>query len=58
MSATQTQMRKEVLEIPLAVARLLNNQEDAVRAAADALRARNPGFLVSVARGSSDHVAT
>ena len=58
MSATQTQMRQEVLEIPQAAARLLDNQGDAVRAAADALRARNPGFLVSVARGSSDHVAT
>ncbi|MGJ5619681.1 SIS domain-containing protein [Sulfitobacter sp. MF3-043] len=58
MSASQTQMRQEVLEIPQAAARLLDNQGDAVRAAADALRARNPGFLVSVARGSSDHVAT
>ncbi|MGJ8625927.1 MAG: SIS domain-containing protein [Sulfitobacter sp.] len=58
MTVKQSQMRQEVLEIPDAVARLLDNQGDVVRAAADALRARNPGFLVSVARGSSDHVAT
>ncbi|MGJ8615378.1 MAG: SIS domain-containing protein [Sulfitobacter sp.] len=58
MTAKQTQMRQEVLEIPQAVARLMDNQGEAVRAAADALRARDPAFLVSVARGSSDHVAT
>ncbi len=58
MTANSSRMRQEVLEIPQAVARLLDNQGDAVRAAAAALRARNPGFLVSVARGSSDHVAT
>ncbi len=58
MTALQTQMRREVLEIPQAVARLLATQSDTVRAAAAALRAQNPSFLVSVARGSSDHVAT
>ncbi|MGC1496993.1 MAG: SIS domain-containing protein [Sulfitobacter sp.] len=58
MTAPQTQMRREVLEIPQAVARLLDRQSDAVQAAAAALRARSPSFLVSVARGSSDHVAT
>ena len=58
MTVKQSQMRQEVLEIPDAVARLLDNQGNVVRAAADALRTRNPGFLVSVARGSSDHVAT
>lgn len=58
MNVTETQMRREVLEIPQAVARLLGNQTDAVRAAADALQDRDPRFLVSVARGSSDHVAT
>jgi glucosamine--fructose-6-phosphate aminotransferase (isomerizing) len=55
---TQTQMRREVLEIPHAVDRLLTNQGGALSRAADALRLRDPGFLVSVARGSSDHVAT
>ena len=55
---TETQMRREILEIPQAVARLLDNGSADVRAAAAALRERNPAFLVSVARGSSDHAAT
>ncbi len=58
MSNDETQMRREVLEIPGAVSRLLANQADAVRGTADALRARDPSFMISVARGSSDHVAT
>lgn len=53
-----TQMRREVLEIPVAVERLLQHGGDDIRRAADAVRARNPHFMVSVARGSSDHVAT
>lgn len=57
-SHTQTQMRREVLEIPVAVDRLLHKGADEIRRAADALRARSPAFMVSVARGSSDHVAT
>lgn len=51
-------MRREVLEIPSAVARLLGNGGDDIRAAANAIRTQNPAFMVSVARGSSDHVAT
>jgi len=58
MTNSQTQMRREVLEIPVAVGRLLQRGGDDIRAAADAVRARSPGFMVSVARGSSDHVAT
>ncbi|MGX9355109.1 SIS domain-containing protein [Roseobacteraceae bacterium S113] len=58
MSIVQTQMRAEVLEIPIAAARLLANGGDAIRRAADAVRAREPQFMVSVARGSSDHAAT
>lgn len=58
MKSAQTQMRTEVLEIPVAAERLLTNGSDAVRRAADAIRARDPQFMVSVARGSSDHVAT
>ncbi len=58
MTLTGTRMRREVLEIPAAVDRLLTNgAADVVRAAA-ALRDRDPRFIVSVARGSSDHVAT
>ena len=55
---TQTQMRREILEIPVAVDRLLQDGGDDIRRAADAIRAQAPGFMVSVARGSSDHVAT
>ncbi|WP_281856924.1 SIS domain-containing protein, partial [Litoreibacter halocynthiae] len=58
MNTTQTQMRREVLEIPVAVNDLLQRGGDDIRRAADAIRARNPSFMVSVARGSSDHVAT
>ena len=58
MTETQTQMRREVLEIPVAAARLLIEGQDDIRRAADAVRKQNPNFLVSVARGSSDHVAT
>ncbi|MEP2530399.1 SIS domain-containing protein [Shimia sp.] len=58
MTIAQTQMRAEVLEIPVAAERLLENGGDAIRRAADAVRARDPQFMVSVARGSSDHVAT
>lgn len=54
----ETQMRREVQEIPAAVDRLLTNGGDDIRDAADAMRAQNPDFMVSVARGSSDHVAT
>lgn len=58
MTSTQTQMRREVLEIPSAVDRLLTNGADDIRRAADAIRERSPAYMVSVARGSSDHVAT
>lgn len=55
---TETQMRREVLEIPAAVQRLLNEGGADIRAAAEAIRALSPGYMISVARGSSDHVAT
>ena len=55
---TETQMYREVREIPLAVDRLLQNGAEDVTRAAEALRARAPGYLISVARGSSDHAAT
>jgi len=58
MSLPETQMRREVLEIPAAVDRLLSNQSESVKQAARALQDRNPSFMISVARGSSDHVAT
>jgi glutamine---fructose-6-phosphate transaminase (isomerizing) len=53
-----TQMRQEILEVPTAVARLLDGSATDIRATAAALRTHDPQFLVSVARGSSDHAAT
>lgn len=53
-----TQMRREVLEIPDAVERLLTEGVPDITAAADTLRKAYPAFLATVARGSSDHVAT
>lgn len=58
MPQVETQMRREVLEIPVAVQRLLDHGGDDVRRAAEAMRAQKPAFMISVARGSSDHVAT
>lgn len=53
-----TQMRREITEIPKAVARLLQDGKAAREAAAAAARKADPAFLITVARGSSDHAAT
>lgn len=58
MTAMDTQMRREVMQSPAAVARLLRDGRDDICRAAEAIRARKPAYMVSVARGSSDHVAT
>ena len=58
MPPVETQMRREVLEIPAAVQRLLDHGGGDIKRAAQAIRDRNPAFMISVARGSSDHVAT
>ncbi len=52
----ETQMRREILEIPEAVDRLLTHGGGTVQAAKS--EASDPPFLMSVARGSSDHVCT
>ncbi|ETX27349.1 glucosamine-fructose-6-phosphate aminotransferase [Roseivivax isoporae LMG 25204] len=51
-------MRQEILEIPAAVDRLLTEGGPAVAAAASAAREADPRFLMSVARGSSDHACS
>jgi len=56
MSA-ETHMKREIAEIPEATARFLDRGAAAVADAAAALRACDPGVLVTVARGSSDHAA-
>jgi glutamine---fructose-6-phosphate transaminase (isomerizing) len=52
-----THMRREIDEIPLAVARLLAGGRSGTQRAGEALRQARPAFLVTVARGSSDHAA-
>ncbi|MEZ5779676.1 MAG: SIS domain-containing protein [Paracoccaceae bacterium] len=58
MNKAESLMRQEVREIPTAVARLLDRGGAAIRAAADEARARDPAFIATVARGSSDHACT
>lgn len=54
----QSHMAREVAEIPEVAARFLDRSAEAVTAAAAAMRAVDPGLIVTVARGSSDHAAT
>ena len=58
MQSTKTQMRREIEEIPVAVARLLDEGAAATREIAAEIARRDPRFLISVARGSSDHACT
>lgn len=53
-----TSMRREVLEIPAVVERLLVEGRETIRETAEALRAADPDFVITIARGSSDHAAT
>ncbi len=55
---SETHMRREITEIPVAVDRLLTQGAAQIRQAAQAISDQNPAFMVSVARGSSDHAAT
>lgn len=56
-TAMQTNMRREIDEIPEAAARVLERSAEAIAAAGKALCERDPQFFVTVARGSSDHAA-
>ncbi|NBE07246.1 SIS domain-containing protein [Paragemmobacter ruber] len=51
-------MLREVQEIPQVSRRFLMESQGALMAAAAAMRAADPGLIVTVARGSSDHAAT
>ena len=51
-------MAREVREIPQVSRRFLTESRGALEAAAKAMRATDPGLIVTVARGSSDHAAT
>lgn len=52
-----THMRREIDEIPEAAARLARQSGAALSQAGAALARRDPDFLVTIARGSSDHAA-
>ncbi len=58
MSSTPSQMRREILEIPEAIDRLLINGTKNIKEAAQAAHDTDPAFIVTIARGSSDHVCT
>ncbi len=58
MSTQTTQMRREINEIPAAVDRLLTGGADSISNTASAIRDHDPQFLISVARGSSDHACS
>lgn len=55
MPTHATLMRREIAEIPVALERLLTEGGAAINSAVEAARAHDPRFLLSVARGSSDH---
>ncbi|WP_223421566.1 SIS domain-containing protein [Tateyamaria pelophila] len=57
MSST-SHMRREIREIPETVERLLLAGQANMTVAARALADHDPAFMISVARGSSDHAAT
>lgn len=56
--ATPTFMRREIEEIPAAVARFLGESEALLASAGNALKRRNPAVIATIARGSSDQAAS
>lgn len=58
MSEQTSKMRQEILEIPDAVDRLLSQGATNIQGAAQMVRQADPRFLISVARGSSDHACS
>jgi glucosamine--fructose-6-phosphate aminotransferase (isomerizing) len=55
---TTTLMREEILSIPAVTERFLKSSRETLAAAGAKLREKNPPFLASIARGSSDHVCS
>jgi glucosamine--fructose-6-phosphate aminotransferase (isomerizing) len=53
-----TAMARETAEAPAAVARMLDRNRQALAEVARLFRERNPAFIVTCARGSSDHAAS
>jgi len=50
-------LQQEILEQPTALQRLLDSQSGAIQRIADAIRERQPRFVMIAARGSSDNAA-
>lgn len=55
---TESHMAREIAQIPETAAHFLRESREALVEAAAALQRHDPAFLVTVARGSSDHAAT
>src|SRR5437763_782620 len=55
--AEETAMARETAEAPSVVARMLDRNRDALAEAGALIRRRNPAFIATAARGSSDHAA-
>lgn len=53
----QTLMQREIQEIPAALSRMIARANETIHAAAGQAKAMDPAFLVTIARGSSDHCA-
>jgi glucosamine--fructose-6-phosphate aminotransferase (isomerizing) len=53
-----TAMARETAEAPEAVARMLDRNRDALAEVGRLFRKRNPAFIATCARGSSDHAAS
>ena len=58
MAEEQSKMRREILEIPAALQRLLDKSQPAITEVAAVIRELDPRLICTVARGSSDHAAT
>ncbi len=58
MSNKDSLMRREINEIPEAVARLLERGQKSQQRAVQIAREINPNIIITIARGSSDHVCT
>lgn len=58
MQSKITRMRQEIDEIPDVVEHLLTEGQQGITLLADQARALDPNFIVTVARGSSDHACT
>jgi glutamine---fructose-6-phosphate transaminase (isomerizing) len=52
-----SKMRLEINEIPQAAERLIQSSQKTIQELSRALKGKNPAFVATVARGSSDHAA-